>query len=332
MKKREFTRISFSTKVEILWENLSYEANLRNLSYGGLFVESKTIPPKDEEISLVLSIKENVPPIKIFLKGKVIRIEPEKGFAIQYTYISPESFDHLKKLIYYNYPSPEIAEKELYRFLGKAHPLIKNFQALNIAGLKEELMKYILERAFLYNPENPFTLSSGKKSSYYLDCRKITLYSPSFYLIGSLFWQEIKYLGVEGVAGMSIGADPIVCAVLSKAYEENISLEGLLIRKEPKKYGTQKQIEGNLKEGMSIVLVEDVVTTGASVIKALSTLEKEKVEIIEVIALIDREEGGRENIENYGYNFSAFFTLSEIIKNYQRIYKEIMNEKIMGNF
>ncbi len=321
MKKRKFIRLPFSTQVEFFWKNSSYKANLKNLSYGGAFIESEIIPPKDEEISLILFVKENIPSIKIFLKGKVVRNEPEKGFAIKYTYISSESFNHFKNLIYYNCPSPEIAEKELYRFLDEAHPLIKSLKTLIIIGLKEELMKYILERAFLYNPNNPFILSSGKKSPYYLDCRKITLYSPSFNLIGNLFWQEIKYLGVDGIAGMSIGADPIVCAILSKAYEENISLEGLLIRKEPKKYGTQKQIEGNLVENMEIVLVEDVVTTGSSVIKALSVLEKNKVEVIKVIALIDREEGGKENIENYGYNFYAFFTLNEIIENYQKTYK-----------
>lgn len=138
-------------------------------------------------------------------------------------------------------------------------------------------------------------------------------------MIGALFWQKIKYLGVDGIAGMSIGADPIVCSILAKANEEDIPLEGILVRKEPKKYGTQRQIEGNIREGMDIVLVEDVVTTGGSVLKAAEILEKEKLQIIKIFALIDREEGGKENIEAKGYEFEAFFTLSEILKKYQKL-------------
>lgn len=311
--KRKFTRIPVSNTVEFLWQNESYKGILKNLSYGGLFIESKIIPSLNEEIPIILFLEGIQPTIKLFLKGKVVRIEPE-GFAVKYTYISPESFEHFKNFITYNYPSVEIAERELYRFLGEAHPLFKGFISINITALKNELLNYILDRAFLYSAENPFILSSGKKSPYYLDCRKITLFSPSFNLIGALFWQKIKYLGVDGVAGMSIGADPIVCAILAKSAEDNLPLEGLLIRKEPKKYGTQKQVEGNVKEGMNVVLVEDVVTTGGSVLKAAEILEKERLEIIKILALIDREEGGKENIEKKGYEFEAFFTFGEILE------------------
>jgi len=311
--KRKFTRIPVSNTVEFLWQNESYKGILKNLSYGGLFIESKIIPSLNEEIPIILFLEGIQPTIKLFLKGKVVRIEPE-GFAVKYTSISPESFEHFKNFITYNYPSVEIAERELYRFLGEAHPLFKGFININITALKNELLNYILDRAFLYSAENPFILSSGKKSPYYLDCRKITLFSPSFNLIGALFWQKIKYLGVDGVAGMSIGADPIVCAILAKSAEDNLPLEGLLIRKEPKKYGTQKQVEGNVKEGMNVVLVEDVVTTGGSVLKAAEILEKERLEIIKILALIDREEGGKENIEKKGYEFEAFFTFGEILE------------------
>lgn len=185
--------------------------------------------------------------------------------------------------------------------------------------LKEKLLPFILKRAFLYRPEQPFILASGKVSPYYLDCRKVTLYGPSFKIIGDLFWEEIKGLSVLGVAGMSIGADPIVCSILSSSERENYHLEGLLIRKEPKKYGTQKQIEGNYKRGMPIVVVEDVVTTGGSLIKAISACEKEELQIKGVIALVDREEGGKEKILNLGYPFKAFFTLSEIISAFHQM-------------
>jgi len=318
MERRKFTRIPFSTGAEFVLENQNYKATVKDVSYGGLYLKSEVTPVLNQEVPVILLIEGTNPPIEIFLKGRVVRVEPGKGFALVFTYISPESFEHLKNFIYYNIGSEEEAEKELRRFLGEAYPLIKGVKLLNTSIFKNLLMQHIIERAFLYSPDNPFTLSSGKKSPYYLDCRKVTLYSETFDLIGNLFWQEIKYLGVDAVAGMSIGADPIVCAVLAKAAEEEYPLEGLLIRKEPKKYGTHKQIEGNFKKGMSVVIVEDVVTTGKSVLKAIEAAEKEDLQVIKVIALVDREEGGRENIEGKGYEFQAFFTFKEIIEKYNQ--------------
>ncbi|WP_022854779.1 orotate phosphoribosyltransferase [Thermodesulfobacterium thermophilum] len=315
MEKRQFTRIPIPVDVEFLIGNASYSAKIKDISYGGVFLESDFCPDLDKEVVLVLFLS---PEVKIFIKGIVVRTVPGQGFGIKFTYISPESFEHLKNLIYYNLPSEDKAFKELRRFLGKAHPLVQSVIEICIKAKRDALLEFILERAFLYSPDKPFVLASGKESPYYLDCRKVTLYSKSFELIGCAFWQEIRFLGVDGVAGMSIGADPIVCAVLSKAQEEDYPLEGLLIRKEPKKYGTSKQIEGNVSPGMEVVLVEDVVTTGGSVIKAIEALEKENIKIVKVMALVDREEGGKEKIEEKGYEFMPIFTFSEIIKAYER--------------
>ncbi|NPA39903.1 MAG: orotate phosphoribosyltransferase [Thermodesulfobacteria bacterium] len=316
MEKRKFTRIDFSTSAEFVWNDKKYPARIKDVSYGGVFLYSDVIPNKKAEIPIYLSIDGTEPPIKIFFKGKVVRTEPGKGFAVVFTYISPESFGHLKKFIFYNLGSEEEAEKELMRFLGEAYPLIQGIKLLNIKIYKEMLLNYILERAFIYSPENPIVLSSGRTSPYYIDCRKITLFSESFDIVGELFWQEVKYLGVDAVAGMSLGADPIVGAVLAKAAEENYPLEGLLVRKEPKSHGTRRQIEGNVRDGMMGVVVEDVVTTGGSVLKAVKALEQEGVNVLKIIALVDREEGGREAIEEKGYQFQAFFTLKEIVDAY----------------
>ena len=143
-------------------------------------------------------------------------------------------------------------------------------------------------------------------------------------MIGELFWEEIRFMDVQGVAGMSIGADPIVCAVLSKASQEGVSLEGFLIRKEPKKHGTQKQIEGNVKKDLRVVVVEDVVTTGKSVLKAVEVAEKSGLRVAKVIALVDREEGGKENIKKHALEFKAFFTFREIADAY---FKKRQGEK-----
>jgi len=317
MEKRKFTRINFSASAEFIWNDKSYPAQVKDVSYGGLYLKTPVTPKMKEEVPVILFVEGTQPPIKIFFKGRVVRVEPEKGFAVVFTYISPESFEHLKNFIFYNLGSEEEAEKELMRFLGEAYPLVQGIKLLNTSIYKELLTEFILKRALIYRPEDPFVLASGKKSPYYFDCRLITLYSESFDLVGNLFWQEVKYSGADAVAGMSIGADPIVCSVLAKAAEESYPLEGLLVRKEPKSHGTKKLIEGRIEKDMSVVVVEDVVTTGGSVLKAIKALEEAELRIIKVLALIDREEGGKEAISEKGYEFQAFFTLKELIQKHQ---------------
>ncbi len=318
MEKRRFLRIPISLEVSYLLNNEDKQGKIKDLSYGGVFIEAEDLPPLGEVIPLVLTIEGVSPPIKIFLKGRVVRKVPGQGFALKFIEISPESLNHLKNLLYFNSSSPEEVEKELREFLGEAYPLARLLKDLKISALKDDLIKFILERAFLYSPEEPFVLASGEKSPYYLDCRKITLYSPSFSLVGDLFWEEIRFLNVQGVVGMSIGADPIVGAILAKAAEEGVELEGLLVRKEPKKYGTKKLIEGNVVPGQRVVVVEDVITTGGSVLKAVKAAGEAGLKVAKIIALVDREAGGRENIESQGYSFLSFFTLSEIIEAFKK--------------
>ncbi len=321
MDKRRFQRINF--KADVSFVRLAYgiegQGKIRDLALGGIFLENPTqYPELNEILEITLSLENYGQEMKVLLKGEVVRVEEGKGIAIKFLEIDPQSFNHLKNILYFNSPDPDKVWKEIQRFLGEAYPLFRQVKFMKILGLKKELMPYLLERAFLYSPEKPFKLSSGKQSAYYLDCRKITLYSPSFVLVSELFWEEIRFSFVEGVAGMSIGADPIVCGILAKAYEEGVHLEGLLIRKEPKKYGTLRQIEGNVKPGMEVLLVEDVVTTGSSVLKALHALREAQVKVLKVLALVDRLEGGREAIEREGVPFQAFFTIEEIISAYQK--------------
>ncbi|MCS7200292.1 MAG: orotate phosphoribosyltransferase [Caldimicrobium sp.] len=313
IERRRFSRLPFEEQVEFLCKKGTFSGLLRDLGFGGAYILSGEVKPDiHEEIALVFNLKDTEPPIKIFMKGEVVRIE-NSGFAIRLTSINDQSFEHLKKYIYYNLCSIPTVETEIERFLQEIHPIPRMMKLLNFFSIKSEIMPYLLERAFLYRPQEPFKLSSGKESPYYLDCRKITLYGPTFKLIGTLFWEALKDFRIEGVAGMSIGADPIVCSILASALEDGVKLEGLLIRKEPKRYGTQKQIEGNYYPGMPIGVVEDVITTGQSLLKALEACKKENLKIIKVLGLIDREEGGKENLKKEGYDLYSFFTLSEII-------------------
>lgn len=163
--------------------------------------------------------------------------------------------------------------------------------------------------------EGDFLLSSGKRSSYYIDARQTTLNPEGMYLCGVLFYEEIKAIGeIEAVGGVSVGGDPLVCSTVLYSYHKGDPLLGFFIRKEPKGHGKNLYIEGakNLRRGLKVAILEDVVTTGASSISAAQIVEREGLSVKGIVALIDREEGGREEIEKRGYVFRSIFTLRDL--------------------
>ena len=163
--------------------------------------------------------------------------------------------------------------------------------------------------------EGEFTLVSGKKSSFYIDAKETTLNPEGMYLVGRMMYRMAREIpGIEAVGGVSIGGDPLVSSVVLAAYLEKDDLKGFLIRKEPKGHGTNRWVEGgkNLKKGMNVVILEDVVTTGGSSLKAIEAVEKEGYKVKGVIALLDRLDGGQEAIESNGYIFKSIFTLKDV--------------------
>jgi orotate phosphoribosyltransferase len=156
-----------------------------------------------------------------------------------------------------------------------------------------------------------FTLASGKKASYYLDCRKVTLDSRGAKLLGegmlSLIGDELPDL----VGGMAIGADPITAAILTVAGQRGQALRGVMVRKEPKAHGKGQQVEGPYTAGESLVIVEDVVTTGGSSLRAIELCEEVGLKIKRVLAIVDRLEGGREAFAARGYELTTLFTVKD---------------------
>ena len=177
---------------------------------------------------------------------------------------------------------------------------------------REKLLELILERALLYDPVRGFTLSSGKKSTYYFDCKRVTLFSEAVLPLGEALWQEAASEEIQAVGGLTLGADPLVMAVCAYAGLKGIPLEGFIVRKEAKGHGTQRWIEGFVQEGSRALIVDDVITTGGSVLKAIERSEEAGLQVAKVVVLLDREEGGRENIVSKGYSFSAVFTFTEV--------------------
>jgi len=159
-------------------------------------------------------------------------------------------------------------------------------------------------------------LASGRESDFYFDGKQTTLHPEGSYLTGKLFFAAVKDVeNLEGVGGLTLGADPIATATSLVSFLEGKPVPAFIIRKEPKGHGTGAWLEGrkNFKPGARVVIVEDVVTTGGSSMKAIRRAEEEGLKVLGVVTLVDREEGGRENIEKEGYWLKAIFTKAEVL-------------------
>ncbi|NPA13810.1 MAG: orotate phosphoribosyltransferase [Aquificae bacterium] len=180
--------------------------------------------------------------------------------------------------------------------------------------LRQRLYELIKERSLKIADEPIFKLSSGKLSRYYLDLKKVTLDPEGGYLVGNLIYELIKPFGVSAVGGLTLGADPIAYATALISYQKGEPIKPFVVRKEPKKHGTGRQIEGNLQEGERVVVVEDVVTTAGSSLKAVKACREAGLEVVAVCCIVDRNEGGRENIEKEGLKLYSLFTIDDFLK------------------
>jgi len=184
--------------------------------------------------------------------------------------------------------------------------------------MKKRLIELIIKKAFKYSEEPVFKLVSGRMSNYYFNCKAVTLYPEGMYLIGNLIFDLIKDLNIKGIGGLTLGADPIAYTVAYTSYLERKPIEAFVVRKTPKSHGTMLWIEGNVKRGDRVVIVDDVITTGKSTIEAINRTKEEGLEIVKVIILIDRQEGGREAVETLGYKLDSIITRDEVMELYKR--------------
>jgi orotate phosphoribosyltransferase len=173
---------------------------------------------------------------------------------------------------------------------------------------RQALKQLLREKALKFGE---FTLASGKKASYYLDCRQITLDAQGAKLIGAGMLELLTDDMPNLVGGMAIGADPITAAILTLAGVQGVPLRGVMVRKEAKQHGTGKLVEGPFQPGESIAIVEDVVTTGGSSLIAIERCEEVGLKVKRVLAIIDRLEGGREAFAARGYELTTLFTIED---------------------
>lgn len=155
-------------------------------------------------------------------------------------------------------------------------------------------------------------LKSGRESDFYVDCRTVSTHPEGAFLIAELILELLEGEQVAAIGGPTLGADPIVGAACYASFCHNRPLDGFIVRKAAKEHGKGKAIEGRLPAAGPVVVVEDVITTGGSVLDAVRQVEEGGAEVARIIAVVDRQEGGREAIEKAGYAFTAIYTREEL--------------------
>jgi orotate phosphoribosyltransferase len=177
----------------------------------------------------------------------------------------------------------------------------------------ERLRRILVERSY---ERRRVVLTSGRESDFYVDGKQTSLHPEGAYLIGKLLLRQLtsREPKVEAVGGMTLGADPMVSAVALVSYLEGTPIPAFIIRKEPKGHGTGQWIEGkkNLPPRAPVAIVEDVVTTGGTTLKAVERAEQEGLRVVRVLALVDRQEGGAEAISRAGFSLEALFVKSDL--------------------
>ena len=184
----------------------------------------------------------------------------------------------------------------------------------NVESLRKRLLQVLREKSV---ERGRFQLTSGRWSDYYVDGKQTTLDAEGCYLIGKLLFHKIRSEKEfpKGIGGVTLGADPIVTAVSLVSYLEGRPLPAFIIRKQPKGHGTGRWIEGlkNIAPGGEVVIVEDVLTTGGTLLEGVRRAREAGFEVRRVYALIDRQEGGRENIEAASLVLDPLFTRDELL-------------------
>ncbi len=175
----------------------------------------------------------------------------------------------------------------------------------------ESLRRLLLERSV---QRGKFVLASGRLSSYYIDCRLATTSAEGMVLIGRMGWEAILRAGWNptAVGGLTMGADPVAYAIAAASFGSDRPVDAFSVRKEAKDHGTGRVIEGNFKSGDAVVVVEDVITSGESAARAVAAVEEAGGKVLGVLAVVDREQGGRRALEADGRRVVTLTTVQDL--------------------
>jgi orotate phosphoribosyltransferase len=175
----------------------------------------------------------------------------------------------------------------------------------------ESLRRLLLERSV---QRGDFTLASGRRSSYYIDCRPTTMSAEGLIVIGRMGCAALQAKGWRPavIGGLTMGADPVAYAIAAASFASNTPVDAFSVRKNTKDHGTGRLIEGNFRSGDAVVVVEDVITSGESARKAVAAVERAGGRVLGILAVVDREEGGRRSLEEQGREVVVLTNVGEL--------------------
>ncbi len=228
-------------------------------------------------------------------------IDPDEHYLNFHTYTTSYFLSQLNKLIEHSH---------FERYLKTIYQINKDEVNSILSANRSKLKRIILDDAFQYS-DNGFKLSSGEISKYFYDLKPVILNPLSITIIGKIIWEMIRNESINAIGGPETGAIPIAMSVVQESIVQGGELKAFYVRKEPKKHGTKRWIEGNLNRNDRVILLEDVVTTGESVLKAINRLLDQGCIVDKVISIIDREQGGAKKIKNKGFDFISIFKHSD---------------------
>jgi orotate phosphoribosyltransferase len=184
---------------------------------------------------------------------------------------------------------------------------------------RDNLLSLLARKSFMYSDTPVFKLASGKMSSYYVNCKKTAYDAEGINLIGAVVHESVKKHSPAGVGGLTLGADPIAIAVAGESFRRGTPVKAFVIRKLVKEHGTKSPVEGDLRAGERVVILEDVITTGDSALIAIKSAREFGLNVVAVVALVDRQEGGRERLEAEGLPVESIFTKDELLERYRKL-------------
>jgi orotate phosphoribosyltransferase len=187
--------------------------------------------------------------------------------------------------------------------------------------MKKELIDLLCQKSFKYSQEPVYKLVSGRMSQFYVNCKPVTLRARGMFLTGHLLFEAIKDDNVTAIGGLTFGADPLAVAAAFTSELKARPINAFSIRKTRKDHGLIRWIEGDIQSGERVAIIDDVATTGGSTIKAIERARAEGLEVVRAVILVDRQEGGVDNIRKHVPNVSIIITRDELVERYQALNK-----------
>ena len=184
--------------------------------------------------------------------------------------------------------------------------------------MKTELIEMLCQKSFQYSEKPTFKLVSGGMSHFYVNCKPTTLSPRGMFLAGHLIFDAIKDMDLDGVGGLTFGADPIAISTAFVSELEKKPIRAFSIRKTQKDHGIVRWIEGDMKPEDRVAIIDDVATTGGSTIKAIERARAEGLEVVKAVVLVDRQEGGLDNIRKHVPDVSAIISRDELMEQYKK--------------